>query len=299
MAPALRPDARNADYYAHAFDGEDDDPQDDFYPGERICPPQSGLGGNPLLRVYVAIFLALGAGWALLTDYSPLRFLPPDLSASVLAMIEDYAPSLPKAAPPPERVGAGVAAALAPAPPLAETTPEREIVEAPGSTAGEPAPPAPAAEAPASDAPAADEPTADAPPAPLPPPTVDPADPYQKKAIAVGLHPDISRAVLARLSADDYRNAGVAIKSALAKTADADVFVWPQQPKPERALFRVHFVAGASADCRRYVVTVTKDRWSTTAPAMEKCGADPARSRTKKASAETKQDRPAERGQLR
>jgi hypothetical protein len=59
----------------------------------------------------------------------------------------------------------------------------------------------------------------------------------------------------------------------VAKTPDNDVFVWPKQRKPELALFRVHFVPGAAPTCRRYVVTVTKDGWSTTAPPMEKCGA--------------------------
>jgi hypothetical protein len=106
----------------------------------------------------------------------------------------------------------------------------------------------------------------------LPPPTVDPADPYQARAMAVGLHPDLSRVLLARLSATDYQNAGIAIKTALAETPDAGVFVWPRQRKPELALFQVRFVRGAAATCRRYVVTVTKDGWLTTAPPMEKCG---------------------------
>jgi len=51
------------------------------------------------------------------------------------------------------------------------------------------------------------------------------------------------------------------------------VFVWPRQRKPELALFEVRFVPGAAPHCRRYVVTVTKDGWSTTAPPMEKCDA--------------------------
>ena len=70
----------------------------------------------------------------------------------------------------------------------------------------------------------------------------------------------------------DYRNAEIAIQTAVAKTADDAVFVWPRQRKPELALFRVRFVPGAAPECRRYVVTVTKDGWSTTAPPMEKCG---------------------------
>lgn len=109
-------------------------------------------------------------------------------------------------------------------------------------------------------------------PQPLPPLRVDPADPYQKRAVAVGLHPDLSRVLLSRLSAADYRNAGYAIDTAIAKTADEENFVWPRQRKPEQALFRVHFVQGAAPECRRYVVTVVKDGWSTTALPMERCG---------------------------
>jgi len=90
--------------------------------------------------------------------------------------------------------------------------------------------------------------------------------------MAVGLHPDLSRVLLARLSATDYQNAGIAIKTALAETPDTGVFVWPRQRKPELALFQVRFVPGAAPSCRRYVVTVTKDGWLTTAPPMEKCG---------------------------
>ena len=89
----------------------------------------------------------------------------------------------------------------------------------------------------------------------------------------MGLHPDISRALLTRLSPADFRNAGAAIDNAVAQTPDAGTFVWPRQRRPEQALFQVRFVPGAAPDCRRYVVTVTKDRWSTTALPMERCGA--------------------------
>ena len=99
------------------------------------------------------------------------------------------------------------------------------------------------------------------------------------RAVAVGLHPDLSRVLLARLSPADYRNAGIAIKTAVAETPDTDVFVWPLQRKPELALFQVRFVAGAAPDCRRYVVAVTKDGWLTTAPPMEKCATPPVRPR--------------------
>ena len=91
------------------------------------------------------------------------------------------------------------------------------------------------------------------------------------RAAAVGLHPDLSSVLLARLSPTDYRNAGFAIETAMEETPDNAVFVWPRQRKPELALFRVRFVAGAAPGCRRYVVTVVKDGWPTTALPMEKC----------------------------
>src|SRR5262245_58729674 len=55
---------------------------------------------------------------------------------------------------------------------------------------------------------------------PLPPLKVDRSDPYQVKAEAVGLHPGLSRVLLTRLSETDYRNAGIAIKTALAETPE-------------------------------------------------------------------------------
>lgn len=105
------------------------------------------------------------------------------------------------------------------------------------------------------------------------------ADPLAKRAVAAGLHPEISRALLQRLSDADFRNAGVAIQKAVAETADDAVLVWPKQRKPDLALFQVYFVSGAAPDCRRYVVTVTKDAWSTTALPMERCGVKPVRTK--------------------
>ena len=52
-----------------------------------------------------------------------------------------------------------------------------------------------------------------------------------------------------------------------------------RQRKAEEALFKVRFVPGAPAGCRRYVVTVTKDGWLTTALPMEKCGPQPRQAR--------------------
>ena len=75
------------------------------------------------------------------------------------------------------------------------------------------------------------------------------------------------------LAPSDDNGAPSPIDTAVAKTAETDTFVWPRQRRPELALFQVRFVPGAAPDCRRYVVTITKDRWSTTALPMERCGA--------------------------
>jgi hypothetical protein len=83
--------------------------------------------------------------------------------------------------------------------------------------------------------------------------------------------------LLARLTAADYRNAATAIETAVARTPDHGVFVWPRQRTPDQALFQVRFVPGAAPGCRRYVVSVTKDGWLTTALPMEKCGTEPRR----------------------
>lgn len=106
---------------------------------------------------------------------------------------------------------------------------------------------------------------------PLPPLT----DPLQKRAEAVGLHPDLSPTLLRSLTATDFKNAEIAIKKAIAETPDDAVLVWPPQPKAGIARFRIHFVPGVSAACRRYVVGVGKNGWLTTALPMERCGVRP------------------------
>lgn len=106
--------------------------------------------------------------------------------------------------------------------------------------------------------------------------TPEPAEqdksPKRAHAIAAGLSPDLPNVLLTRLSESDLKNAGYAVKTALAKTPDDASFAWPPKPSQQQALFEVRFVAGASQGCRRYVVTVTKERWSSTTAAMEKCG---------------------------
>jgi hypothetical protein len=229
-------------------------------PGERICPPRTGAGESGVLPSFIVILIALGGGWALLSHPDWLDRISAGMTAASSSVGYRAAnPAEPVPAMPPPVPVVTAEPVSAPLPPPAQS----EIADAPGEKAS-------AAVSPVTTGalPSTEEPTS----APLPPPRVDPADPYQKRASAVGLHPDISRALLARLSSTDYRNAGVAIETAVAKTPDNGVFVWPRQRKPELALFQVHFVPGAAPHCRRYVVTVTKDGWSTTAPPMEKCG---------------------------
>ena len=110
----------------------------------------------------------------------------------------------------------------------------------------------------------------------------EPEEPAEKKeqrkqASAAGLSPDLPNVLLSRLSKEDFKNAAYAIKTAIEKIAEDAKFIWPRAPTAKQAKFEVHFVTGAEPGCRRYVVTVTKDRWSSTTAAMEKCGTATAR----------------------
>ena len=253
---------------AHAVPAESDDDLEnafaprEFYSGERICPEPERMGGS-VLRGLLVIAIALGGGWALISYQAAWRgWLAAEL-ATVSSAIDQHAPA---------PVAATATAAVAP--PLPPPAPVAESVMPPQAVAADPPhpEPQPAAEAQSDVTTASIEPAAAPAPEPLPPPVVDPADPYQKRAAAVGLHPKLSRVLLTKLSPTDYRNAQTAIETAVAKTPDTGTFVWPRQRTPELALFEVHFVPGAAPHCRRYVVIVTKDRWSTTALPMEKCG---------------------------
>ena len=110
---------------------------------------------------------------------------------------------------------------------------------------------------------------------PLPPPVINKNDPYEVRALAAGLHPGLSRSLLVRLTKADFKNAAHAIRTAIAKTPDDKVFVWPLGRSKKVTRFQVRFVPSISRDCRRYIVEVIKDRWVTTAQAMEKCGQEP------------------------
>jgi len=242
-------------------------------PGERVGPPLPGRG-RALVRGGLLILLGLGGGWAVLTE----RVTLPDwasVEAKVAAWMRSAAPE------PAERASLAMAPAsgrkpaadpLPPPPPVVEVPARSPLAAVRGEEARPSAPAATAALPP----PAPDREEAQA--GPLPPPVSDPADPYRKRAEAVGLHPDLSRVLLDRMTPADYRNARYAIDTALARTADTEAFVWPRQRKPDEALFRVHFVKGAAPGCRRYVVSITKDGWLTTALPMERCGAEARRS---------------------
>lgn len=105
-----------------------------------------------------------------------------------------------------------------------------------------------------------------------PPTNHDALDPLQTRAESIGLHPGLSPVILARLSDADWRNAKAAIETALHTTPDQGEFTYPEKRQPTLALFRIHFVAGAAEDCRRYVVAIAKDGWLTTALPVERCG---------------------------
>lgn len=95
--------------------------------------------------------------------------------------------------------------------------------------------------------------------------------PERKRAVAVGLGADLPNVLLTRLNTGDLENAAYAIKTAMAKTPDDGSFSWPPSPASHQASFEVRFVQGAAEGCRRYVVKVTKERWSSTSAALEKC----------------------------
>lgn len=268
-ARILRFYARDDAYDDYESDASDDEAGsiDEFFAGERIAPPsgngRAGTIAPALLVIAIGGAIAWGVGqnpWALGNAVLLAR-------TAIGATTAPDAPLAAQPAPAPVIETAAQDAAQAVKAPL----PEVAIVQAPGANAGEAMPETEQAAAAVSDDDAAAA-TTDASAERLPTPPVDPKDPYQKRAAAVGLHPDLSRVLLTKMSATDFQNAGQAIKKALAQSGVAEPVVWPQKNDAKLARFEVRFVAGAPPDCRRYVVVVTKERWSTTARPMESCG---------------------------
>lgn len=222
-------------------------------PGERIGALPVRRRGAAVLRLLLAITIVGGSGWVLLDDQARWR----DWVPAGLASLDQNGAPKPTLAPEPAKAAVPPPEAAAVEPPPAAPPVAVAITEAV-------VPP----EATAMTVPEAAEPPSKA--APL-------GDPIRKRAQAAGLHPDLARVLLMRLTADDFRNAAIAVEKAVAETSDTEVFVWPKTRKPDLAQFQVRFVAGAGSSCRRYVVEVIKDNWVTTALPMEKCGAAPAR----------------------
>ncbi|MCL4768626.1 MAG: hypothetical protein KJZ80_20610 [Hyphomicrobiaceae bacterium] len=288
----MRASARHstADYPDYgSFEADDRYASWELAPAERVCPPTYGGSGRARLRGGFLLLFAVGCGWLLLPREQSYwrQWLPAGVMSS-LSGDGGRGPAAPESI---ERAMAAKGKPVAQAAPFGTHSRPEPVEPGASATAAARAPDRieanlhwPRSDVPRSDekleadgeqrapvaidAAAAPESTAAA---PLPPAEPEPADPYQMRAAAVGLHPGLSRVLLERLTPTDYRNAGVAVKTALADTPDDAVFVWPRQRKPELALFRVRFVAGAPSGCRRYVVTVVKDGWSTTALPMENC----------------------------
>jgi hypothetical protein len=226
-------------------------------PGQRLGGPVRRRRGRALLRLLLVCLLIGGGAWAWLNHQATIE----QWSASVASMVT---PMLSRSAP-------GPVASSRPVPELPPAPPPLETREAPAATA---VPSSATALLPAQGTPQSEPENDDAPATAekLPPIVADPSDPLQVRALAAGLHPGLSRALLTRLSDADFRNAEIAIKTAIVETRDKQVFEYPKKRAADLALFQVKFVPGVTADCRRYVVMVTKDRWLTTAMPMEKCG---------------------------
>ena len=260
--------------YPH-YDGDGYLP-DELTAGDRLGPPLPNPRRRSAARLGVAALSLAGCWWIAQDEQASLRLWVMTHSAAVYEMGNRAMQSQPSSSNP--------AAAIPALPILSANTSVSTSAILPTTSDNMKAPPEALLDAkvePTQEA-AVVPPTADleaAKPTRLPPPEVDPADTLQVRAVAVGLHPNLSRVLLSRLSAVDYRNAGVAIKTAVAETPDDEVHIWPRERTPERALFRVHFVHGTVAECRRYVVSVIKDGWLTTALPMEKCGVQAVRAK--------------------
>lgn len=263
--PARRHEAPSPERYS--FDFVRERPDDTLGPldaGEPIYPPRQR--GSSMLSASLMLLVLFGGGWLVLNAPGDWLAQVGERAAQLMRMLDSRQSGMAEAnlaATAPQGMTASPPVEPAAAPAVQTIEPHATIA------VDEPVPPDAAPVETASIDEAAPEEDGD--PQPLPPPQVDPKDPYQRRAMAAGLHPDLSRALLARLTAADYRNAAYAVDTAIAKTANGAEFVWPRQRKPEQALFRVQFVKGAVLGCRRYVVTVSKDGWLTTALPMERC----------------------------
>lgn len=245
--PYYAPESADGDFLPNAF-----------YAGDPVCA-RGCKGVEAVPYSYLVLLLLLTVGCAFAADDMTRQAWVSKVEALANSFAAPKQPLAAPELPPPNSMASNAAVSPNPPPPPAPAA----------ATVEQPLPVVTVSNAPGdSDAGASGKKgisDAYAPPAPS-------SDPYRKKAEAVGLHPDLSRAVLARLTPADYRNAAYAIEKAIKTVPDDAEFTWPRARKTGAAVFNVHFVQGGGRDCRRYVVTVTKDRWTSTALPMEKCG---------------------------
>lgn len=258
-APRSDRTAKFGPYAAHLEDDGSAGHVTPFEAGERLGGPVRRRRRRTLLKLVVVVALAAGSAWAWLNHQATIEAWSSAVMATAAPLIDRISAyrTTPEPAPVPQETAS--------LPPL-ETREAPAVTATPASAIALPSPPE------AKSAAEPDDDDAGKPVEKLPPVAADPSDPLQVRALAAGLHPGLSRALLARLSDADFRNAETAIRRALAETPDRSVFEYPKKRSAELALFQVKFVRGVSADCRRYVVMITKDRWLTTAMPMEKCG---------------------------
>lgn len=240
-------------------------------PDERIDAPIRNRPVRRFVRGLTRLAVIVGAGWLLYQAETLWPGWRSTLAEAVTHLMDHPQPvkiAEPEPVTPPAPVALPETVVAIPAP---VAPPDAVAVDNP--SAADPA------KAEASNQ-AADEATLAEPPARENPKVIvkDPlSDPLQKRAATVGLSPDLSRVLLTRLTEADFRNASMAIEKAFAEPVKGEPTPWPRKAKAGEATFRVHFVQGAARNCRRYVVTIDKNGWTTTAPAMQKCGADPAK----------------------
>ena len=269
-------------------DGSSDDTSFSVGPDERVGY-QPRRRRRRIVRRLVMLSTLLGAGWGTYTDPTlwPRGWT---IVSPYASLVIDAAGNAISSATPSSPVPNTQNAARLPDNSRSEDDTKASEAKTPGNPTPAPRPVLPAAPAEATPATASeplqkaatDQPTsktATAAPATGPgdaytaPPARTSADePNRRRAEAAGLHPDLSPAILQRLTDADYKSAATAIRKALSEVDDDGVIIWPEKPRAERALFQISFVPGAATDCRRYIVAIAKDGWRTTALPVEKCG---------------------------
>ena len=172
---------------------------DEFFTGERVCPPHLVARGSSWRRAWLVILMLGGTGWGWMQlpemAKAPIHEAVVSALSTLVAQLTSGRASQPAAAPEMVQTPAS--------PQLPASLDAQEIAPAPGAQTGTQISQDPAAAtvgneedtaAPQSEEAAGDEESKTA--ERLPPPTVDPADRHAARALAAGLHPDLSRVLL-------------------------------------------------------------------------------------------------------